>query len=250
MRRRAFTIILLFLLAAAWLTAAWRPELTARVKLALVEFWQANLPTAAAPETIDPDAQIRLLNQRLAQKDAEIFALEQTLAEFEHFRRLLPNVQMVAAQTIERSFFSDEVTINAGARDGVRAGDAAAQGAVLAGVVGLAGETASAVLLTSHPGCVVPARAGNSREICMVRGAGNERATVIFYSGQTAVAPGEKIFTSGLLGKLPAGLLIGTVENFPLRGKEPGTMEARVKLDANFAALEYLLVVAQNTIKN
>jgi cell shape-determining protein MreC len=240
---RIASIILAAFLAVSAL-AAWKPEWTARVKLAAFDWWEQISPAPNTPAPLAPVARLRQLQTRMAQKDAEIFELEQALGEFEGFRRALPTFQIIAAQVVKYSDFGNEAALNAGAADGVQAGWGAAQGEVLAGIIGAVGKRASCLLLAANPACVVPARTGASREICLTRGAGGEHATVVFYSDQTAVAPGEKIFTPGLLGKLPPGLLIGTVETFPLRGKYSGTMEARVKLAANFAALEHLIIVA------
>jgi rod shape-determining protein MreC len=63
-----------------------------------------------------------------------------------------------------------------------------------------------------------------------------------FLSRNAALAPGQKVVTSGLGGIFPAGIPIGTIVDF--RSVEFGLYtEARVKLAANLSALEEVWVL-------
>ena len=186
-------------------------------------------------------ARVRTLEEMLARKNSEIAALERALREFEGFRREMPAIRCRAVRVSSRT--DDEAVIDGGAADGLREGWGVAQGMTLAGIIGLLEKEYSRVLLTSHPGCLVPARAEKSRDICTVRGQGGNNAVAVFYANRTETAPGEKIFTSGMLGRLPSGLLVGTIADFP-QPAAGGMMEAPVRLAADLPALEQVLVVA------
>jgi rod shape-determining protein MreC len=83
-------------------------------------------------------------------------------------------------------------------------------------------ETVSVVLLISDENCRVAAKVEGSREQGIVSG---ERVTtgltpvlnLNFLSKQADLKPGQKVYTSGVGGVFPSGLLIGSVKTFRLR---------------------------------
>ena len=163
------------------------------------------------------------------------------MREFEGFRRGMPELKLLAARVVSRS--GEEAVIDAGAEDGVGDGWAVAQGTVLAGTIAQRAPKHSVVLTTASGGSLIPARAGRSRDVCSVRGCGGGMGVAVFYANQTETAPGEPLFTSGLLGRLPPGLLVGTLADYP-QPATGGTLEAPVRLAADFPALERVLVAA------
>ena len=196
---------------------------------------------------ISDEEEVQELNRILMSKDAEIAFLKKELRQLADFHELFPHIKIVTANIIGESAseVSPELIIDRGEADGVKNGAGIAQGSVIAGVVVNAEEKASLVLRADNPGVLIPARAAKSRDRCSVKGDGNERALAIFYTGQTSAMIGEKIFTSSALGKIPEGLLVGVLEDYPHKGKEPGTLEAPVKLDADFASLERVIVISE-----
>ena len=94
--------------------------------------------------------------------------------------------------------------------------------------VGLVGKTTtvsdtiSVVLLISDENCRVAASVEGSREQGIVAG---ERVTggltplldLNFLSKQADLKPGQKVYTSGVGGVFPSGLLIGAVKSFRAR---------------------------------
>ena len=83
-------------------------------------------------------------------------------------------------------------------------------------------ETISVVLLISDENCRVAASVEGSREQGIVSG---ERVTggltpvldLNFLSKQADLKPGQKVYTSGVGGVFPSGLLIGAVKSFRVR---------------------------------
>ncbi len=201
------------------------------------------------PESIPLEIQQRELLKTLDKRDSEIAFLKKQLREFTEFKELYPQLKITAARIIGESTdtVSPELIINKGYLDGIKEGAAIAQGETIAGVVVRVERDSAIVLRTDSPGVLIPARAGKSRDRCSIKGAGYESATAVFYTGQTVSMTGEKIYTSSALGKIPEGLLIGTLEDYPQKGDEPGTLEAPVKLAADFPSLEYVIVISEFT---
>ncbi len=206
--------------------------------------------TAAQPEytsSVPIATQFRELRQTLDKKDSEIAFLKKQLRELTEFKELFPGIRLTTASIINESTnnSSPELIINCGKQAGVIAGAAIAQGQTIAGVVARVEQNTSIVLRSDNPGVLIPARTGKSRDRCSVRGLGYESAIAIFYTGQTASMVGEKLYTSSALGKIPEGLLIGVLEDYPQKGSEPGTLEAPVKLSADFPSLERVVVISE-----
>lgn len=202
-------------------------------------------PDTVYDPSVPPEQRLRELTRQLIGKDSEIAALRQELRNLGDFRTAFPTVKIIPVRVIGFSGSREEpaVFLSAGTNERVAVDNTLAQGTAYAGTVVRVDHDAAFALLPSHPGCLVDGRAVKSRDICSVRGLGAGRAQAVFYVGQTATAPGERIITSGMLGKAPEGLIIGSIEEYPRRGREPGTLEAPVKLEANLSTLEDLVIV-------
>jgi rod shape-determining protein MreC len=92
----------------------------------------------------------------------------------------------------------------------------------LIGKVTTVSDSISVVLLISDENCRVAAKVEGSREQGIVSG---ERVTtgltprlnLNFLSRQADLKPGQKVYTSGVGGVFPSGLLIGSVKTFHVR---------------------------------
>ena len=213
-----------------------------------------ELIPALAPESdsktlladIPLEIQLKELRATLDKQESEIAFLKKQLREFTEFKELYPNIKITAARIISESAdsTSPELIINKGYLDGISEGAAIAQGETIAGVVVRVERNTAIVLRADNPGVLIPGRSGKSRDRCSVKGDDYEQAKAVFYTGQTVSMTGEKIYTSSALGKIPEGLLIGVLEDYPRKGDEPGTLEAPVRLAADFTSLEYVIVIS------
>lgn len=194
---------------------------------------------------VSSQRKIKELQVSLARKDGEIAFLKKELRQIREVKDIFPLLSLTSAGVINgmADLSSPEVVLDKGLEDGVVKGEAVAQGQMLAGVIASLTKKAALALLVDNPGCLIPGRSAKSRDMCSVIGKGYGKARAIFYTGHTVSMPGEKIFTSGLLGHIPEGLLIGTLEDYPIKGVEPGTLEAPVKLSADLASLERVLII-------
>jgi rod shape-determining protein MreC len=92
----------------------------------------------------------------------------------------------------------------------------------LIGKITTVSDSVSIVLLVSDENCRVAAKVEGSREQGIVSG---ERVTtgltpflnLNFLSKQADLKPGQKVYTSGVGGVFPSGLLIGVVKTFRVR---------------------------------
>jgi rod shape-determining protein MreC len=132
--------------------------------------------------------------------------------------------KLIAAEIVARdsSTWWRTVTINRGKRDGIEIDMPVVTAEGLVGKVTTVSNTISVVLLVSDENCRVAASVEGSREQGIVSG---ERVTtglsplldLNFLTKQADLKPNQKVYTSGVGGVFPSGLLIGVVKSFRVR---------------------------------
>lgn len=218
---------------------------------------------AGLAETITQIGQLRTENDELR---TQLAAAEQRQAELQEAARenarlrallgvqqvlgwdLLP-ARVTAAGT---SALTWEVTINAGAADGVREGmavvGAAAGGGALAGQVVSIGDEQAVVRLTVDPRSRVIARDQQTDALGVVAGQPGGQLVMTDVAVTDAVAVGDTIVTAGLTldgiaaSAYPRGLLIGTVTALEV---DPNglTQQVFIRPALDPRSVEWLMVV-------
>ena len=132
--------------------------------------------------------------------------------------------KLIAAEIVARdsSTWWRTVTINRGKRDGTEIDMPVVTAEGLVGKITTVSSNISLVLLASDENCRVAASVEGSREQGIVSG---ERVTtglsplldLNFLTKQADLKPGQKVYTSGVGGVFPSGLLIGGVKSFRVR---------------------------------
>src|SRR5437870_890499 len=132
--------------------------------------------------------------------------------------------KLIAAEIIARdsSTWWRTVTINRGRRDRIEPDMPVVTDVGLVGKTTTVSDTISVVLLVSDENCRIAASVEGSREQGIVTG---ERVTtglspfldLNFLTKQADLKPGQKVYTSGVGGVFPSGLLIGVVKTFRVR---------------------------------
>ncbi len=132
--------------------------------------------------------------------------------------------KLIAAEVMTRdsSTWWRTVTINRGKRDGVEADMPVATDEGLVGKTTTASDNIAVVLLVSDENCKIAASVEGSREQGIVSGERvieglNPVLNLNFLSKQADLKPGQKVYTSGVGGVFPSGLLIGVVKTFRVR---------------------------------
>jgi len=159
--------------------------------------------------------------------------------------------ESIAARVTDRdpASWMRRVSIGAGMHSGVRKGFIAMTGDGLAGRATACGHSSCSVMLLTDPGsavsCLIKPSNRNSGgqpakpAYCIAYGNAGDRLDVVVIAGGTAPAGGDRIYTSGLGGAYPEGLLIGTLSG----EKKHGVFYAHgleAVPAANFNGLKYL----------
>jgi rod shape-determining protein MreC len=162
---------------------------------------------------------LRATNQGLRDAEQEVNRLRHALNYRER-----SVFKLIAAEVVARdsSTWWRTVTINRGKRDGIEIDMAVATDEGLIGKITTVSDSISVVLLLSDENCRVAVKVEGSREQGIVSG---ERVTtgltpllnLNFLSKQADLKPGQKVYTSGVGGVFPSGLLVGVVKTFRVR---------------------------------
>jgi len=162
---------------------------------------------------------LRATNQGLRDAEHEVDRLRHALNYRER-----SVFKLIAAEVVTRdsSTWWRTVTINRGNRDGIETDMPVATDVGLVGKVTTLSDSVSVVLLISDENCKVAASIEGSREQGIVSGERvvsglNPVLNLNFLSKQADLKPGQKVYTSGVGGVFPSGLLIGVVKTFRVR---------------------------------
>jgi len=177
--------------------------------------------------------QLERENAALQVENRELRATNQSLRDVEHEVNRLRHAlnyrersvfKLIAAEMVARdsSTWWRTVTINRGRRDGIETDMPVVTDEGLIGKTTSVSDVISVVLLVSDENCRVAASVEGSREQGIVSG---ERVTtgltprldLNFLSKQADLKPGQKVYTSGVGGVFPSGLLIGVVKSYRVR---------------------------------
>src|SRR5436853_3521576 len=188
------------------------------------------------------NSQLRATNSALRDVEHEVNRLRHALNYRER-----SVFKLIAAEIIARdsSTWWRTVTINRGRRDGLETDMHVVTDEGLVGKTTTVSDAISIVLLVSDESCRVAASIEGSREQGIVSG---ERVTtgmtpvldLNFLSKQADLKPGQKVYTSGVGGVFPSGLLIGVVKSFRVRELDG---QAQLTPAVDLSHLEDLFVV-------
>jgi len=172
-------------------------------------------------------------NAALQVENRELRATNQSLRDVEHEVNRLRHAlnyrersvfKLIAAEIVARdsSTWWRTVTINRGRRDGIETDMPVVTDEGLIGKTTSVSDVISVVLLVSDENCRVAASVEGSREQGIISG---QRVTtgltplldMNFLSKQADLKPGQKVYTSGVGGVFPSGLLIGVVKSYRVR---------------------------------
>ena len=163
--------------------------------------------------------QLRATNQALRDVEREVNRLRHALNYRERsFFKLVPAV--VVAR--DSSTWWRTITINRGKEDGIEGDMPVVTDEGLVGKTTTVSANISLVILVSDENCRVACSVEGTREQGIVSG---ERVTtgvtprlnLNFLSKQADLHPGQKVYTTGVGGVFPSGLLVGVVKSFHVR---------------------------------
>ena len=181
-------------------------------------------------------------NQALRDVEREVNRLRLALAYRER-----SVFKLVPAEIITRdaSTWWRTVTINRGKQDGIETDMSVVTDQGLVGKTTTVSESISIVLLVSDENCRVAANVEGTREQGIVSGervagALTPLLNLNFLSKQANLQPGQRVYTSGVGGVFPSGLLVGMVKDYKVRDLDG---QARLAPAGDLAKLEDVFVV-------
>jgi rod shape-determining protein MreC len=179
-------------------------------------------------------------NERLRHWYAVARKLEQENAAFRALLNYVPDPRpsFITARVIGDSggAFVRTMLLNAGARDGVRKGQAVVNADGLVGRIVEAGEHSARILLLTDLNARVPVVVESTRVPAILAGDNTDNLRLTFLPVNASVSPGEHIVTSGQGGMLPPGLPVGIIA-----AVEDGIVW--VQPSVNWDTLEYVRVL-------
>jgi len=185
----------------------------------------------------EENAALREQQARLAQWQT---VARQLAAENQSLRELLKfapeqAVTFVAARVVADNggAFVRSVLVAAGARNGVRKGDAAATGEGLVGRVAEVGERSARVLLLTDINSRIPVVIERSRDQGILAGDNSDNPRLLYLSHGAQLLAGDRVVTSAAGGAFPPGLPVGVV-------KSVDSGNAVVELFVDWDHMEYL----------
>ena len=185
---------------------------------------------------------LRATNQALRDVEHEVNRLRHALNYRERAAFKLVPAEVV---TRDSSTWWRTVTINRGKEDGIEPDMPVVTDEGLVGKTTTVSRAISIVLLVSDENCRVAANVEGTREQGIVTG---ERVIgtvtplleLSFLSKQANLQPGQKVYTSGVGGVFPPGLLVGTVKSFRVRELDG---QAQLSPAVDLSKLEDVFVV-------
>ncbi|MEP6822128.1 MAG: rod shape-determining protein MreC [Chthoniobacterales bacterium] len=186
---------------------------------------------------------LKATNQALRDVEREVNRLRLALAYRERSVFRLVPAEIV---TRDASTWWRTVTINRGKDDGIETDMSVVTDQGLVGKTTTVSDTISVVLLISDENCRVAANVEGSREQGIVTGervagALTPLLNLNFLSKQANLQPGQKVYSSGVGGVFPSGLLVGTVKEYKVRDLDG---QARINPAVDLSKLEDVFVVA------
>ena len=178
-------------------------------------------------EELEKDnANLRVENRSLRATNEALRDVEHEVNRLRHALnyRQRSEFKLVPAQIITRDSATwwRTITINRGREDGVESDMPVLTDEGLVGKTTTVSANISVILLVSDENCRVAATVEGTREQGIVTGERVAGAVapmldLNFLSKQADLKPGQKVYTSGVGGVFPSGLLVGTVQTFRVR---------------------------------
>lgn len=190
------------------------------------------------------EQQVELLKQRLNALQ-EISLENARLKNLFHFKQQSP-FKVIAARVIGRSpdSWSSVIIIDKGSYNGIKSGMAAIAYLGFLGRVVETSESTSKIMLVNDPDFGVSAVIQRSRQEGLVSGTLGNLLVMRYLPKDSDVKVSDLIITSGLSGKFPKGLNIGTVVEI---GEELSGLSRYllIKPAVNLSSIEEVLIIIQ-----
>lgn len=195
------------------------------------------------------------LQQEQIHLQAQVQKLQALEAENQELRKLLQTVGKEKDSFSEARLihvdadpFSQQIVLNKGKQDAIEMGQPVIDSQGLVGVVLALNEKTSRILLLTDKGFAVPVQSVRSGERAIATGSGFGSELRLNYVPRTAdFVEGDKLVTSGLGGKFPAGFPVGVITSIQ---HDPSTRFTLigVRPSAKLGQLRHVLFVKRDYV--
>lgn len=201
-----------------------------RVRSAVVDITAPILNVVSRPVQSINDAMAEVENvlamreelARLREENARLMSWQSVAQRLEAENKALrsffafssgPQATFITARVVgdAGSAFVRSMLLNAGARDGVKNGQAVMTADGLAGRITEVGETSARVLLITDINSRIPVLVERTRDRAVLAGDNSRQPRLTLMQPGMSVEAGDRIVTSGHGGTYPAGLPVGVV---------------------------------------
>ena len=177
---------------------------------------------AQITENVHELTNLRTENARLKEENARLMHWQTVARRLESDNVVLheqlnvipdPDPAFVTARVIGDmgSSFGHSMLLGAGAKDGVRKGQAVLSGEVLIGRIAEVGIRTARLLLITDINARTPVQLESTRTNAILTGDNSTRPRLSYVSGSPTISVGDRVVTSASGGAFPPGLPIGTV---------------------------------------
>lgn len=186
-------------------------------------------------------AELRRENNLLMEKAIASERLRNLLQFSKEIPRSMLPAQIIG---IDPSSWFRTILIDKGTKHGVNRGMAVVSPEGIVGHVLQTSPHYSKVLLITDFNSSVDAIVQRSRAKGLVEGNGDNRCRLKYAERTQDIQPGDRVITSGLGGRYPKGLMIGTISK--IQKKSYGLFQyAEIMLNVNFGKLEEVFVITE-----
>jgi rod shape-determining protein MreC len=192
-------------------------------------------------------AALRAENVRLAEENARLMHWQTVARELDNENKALrsqlnyapdPDSAFISARVIGDTggAFVHSMLINAGAREGVRKGQAVIAGENLVGRIAEVGDRSARILLLTDINSHIPVVIEGTRAKAILSGDNSDRPRLAYMAPNSNPAVGNRVVTSGHGGAFPPGMPVGVIASI-----QDGIV--RVEPFVHRYQLEYVTVV-------
>lgn len=156
------------------------------------------------------------------------------------------NLHYIPAKVINITFDKPHnyITINKGARDGVKDGMGVTSADGVVGKVCTVGDVFSIVIPLIHTNLQISCRLSGSNHLCTTQwdGVNTHYINLNDVAAHVNVSAGDTVFTSGITGNFPEGIPVGIVEEADL-GQGASYYGLRVKTMVDYHTIKYVQLI-------
>lgn len=197
--------------------------------------------------------QLREENTKLKQEERELEILKSennTLKEYLELKNKYGNYNTIPAYLIEKTYSNYEkiIVINVGTKEGIKVNMPVISESGLVGHIISVTENTAKVQVILDTASNVSTEISTSNQSVLIKGiqGNNKQVKATNIPAETTLMPGDTVFTSGLGGIYPKGILIGTIKEV-INTKNEMDRYAYIDTATNFDKLSTVLVISGDT---